>query len=694
MATWSRDTSLLNITTSPLGADALIPYEFSAREAISAPFLFDIRAFSQQGVFDPNTLLYQPVCVALQEKDGSGVVRYFHGIAQSVSAEGGLMEVRGTNLHAYRITLVPKLWFLSQTVDCRVFQNKTTVDILKQMFGDLSLTDVTYPSPGAEREYTVQFNESDLHFATRLMEEEGYFYFFEHSASKHQLIIANANTAFSTVPDASEMHFGGGDSQGARIFNWERTAATTRGSMMFKDYDPTNPSTALQSTQPTTLTTSGVAQRDDFRWPALSFDTGTVTNRTKYEMESAEAAVSIYGGSSNFGALYAGGKFTMVNKPAGPYDDTYVLHSVTHHVTDDTWLTGGGTPSQENHFTCFPSSVTWRQPLVTPRPRMEGIHTAIVLGPDGEEIYTDALARVKVRFFWDHRSEATDALDVWARVIMPWAGNGWGAQFIPRIGTEVAVAFVDGDPDRPIVVGGLYNGNMNPIYAVADKTKSGIRTRSSLKGGTSDFSEYTFDDKKGSELIYEQAQKDLSTYVKNDQTLKIDNCRVVTVKKDETVNIQNNQTITVTQDHGLTVSQGNRTITVSQGNDSTTVSQGNRSTTVSTGNNSLTVSTGNNSLTVSKGNHSETVSMGNYSTDVSLGNITITADVGSITISALQGITLKCGENSVQISPSGITINGMMVSVQGQVQTQIQGAMTQVGGSAMLQLQGGITMIN
>jgi type VI secretion system secreted protein VgrG len=384
-------------------------------------------------------------------------------------------------------------------------------------------------------------------------------------------------------------------------------------------------------------------------------------------MEAAEAAVSICSGASKFGPLYAGGKFTIVNKPAGPYDDTYVLHSVTHHVTDDTWLTGGGTPSYDNHFTCFPSKVTWRQPLVTPRPRMEGIHTAVVLGPNGEEIYTDDLARVKVRFFWDHRSEATDALDVWARVIMPWAGNGWGAQFIPRIGTEVAVAFVDGDPDRPIVVGGLYNGTMKPIYALGDKTKSGIRTRSSLKGGTSDFNEYTFDDKKGSELVYEQAQKDLSTYVKNDQTLKIDNCRIVTVKKDETVTIQNNQKITVTQDHSLTVSQGNRSITVSMGN---------------------------NSLTVSKGNHSETVSMGNYSTDVSLGNITINADVGSITLQALQGITLKCGSNSVQISPTGITINGMMVSVQGQVQTQIQGTMTQVSGEAMLQLQGGITMIN
>ena len=675
MATWSRDTSLLTLT-SPLGSDALIPYEFSAREQISAPFLFEIRAFSQQGIFDPDTLLYQPVCVMLQQKDGAGVVRYFHGIAQSVSAEGGLTEVRGANLHAYRITLVPKLWFLSQTVDCRVFQNKTTVDILTQMFGDASLTDVTYPSPGSQREYTVQFNESDLHFATRLMEEEGYFYFFQHSDSKHQLVIANANTAFQDVPEASQMHFGGGDSQGGRIFDWERTAATTRGQMTFQDYDPTKATTQLQNVQKTTLKTGGAAQRDDYRWPVLSFDTGTITQRTKQEMESAEAAVSIYGGASKYGPLYAGGKFTIANKQSNPYDDAYVLHSVTHHATDDTWLTGGGTPSYENHFTCFPSSVTWRQPLVTPRPRMDGIHTAVVLGPSGEEIYTDDLARVKVRFFWDHRSEATDALDVWARVIMPWAGNGWGAQFIPRVGTEVAVAFVDGDPDRPIVVGGLYNSNMKPIYALGDKTKSGFRTRSSLKGGASDFNEYTFDDKKGSELIYEQAQKDLSTYVKNDQTLKIDNCRMVTVKQDETVDIQNNQKITVKQDHSLTVTQGNRAITVS------------------TGNNDLKVSTGNHTTAVSMGNMDTKVSMGNHTTDVAMGNVSLKADLGQISNEAMQGIELKVGENSIKIDQMGITITGMMIKIQGQIQTQIQGMMTQVSGDVMLQVKGAITMIN
>jgi type VI secretion system secreted protein VgrG len=666
MATWSRDKALLTMT-SPLGDDALIPIALAAQETISQPFMFEVRAVSQRGIIDADSLLYQPACVTLHGEDGAPV-RHFHGIVQSVSAEGTARgETEAETYESYRLILVPRLWFLRQTVDCRVYQKLTVVGILQQLFGDVSLSDATLPPPGAEREYTVQFNESDLHFATRLMEEEGYFYFFQHTAASHKLVIANQNTAFTDI-DGASMHLTGDESDDTLLTDWSRPTGTTRGKMKFKDYDPENPTTLLQNEQPTTLKAGGTPQRDDFRWPALTFDNGTVTDRTKREMEAAEASVSCYEGASEFGAFVPGGKFAIATKPeAGPYDGSYVLHSVSHNATDDTWLTQGSIQTYANRFTAFPSKVPWRQPLHTPRPRMEGIHTAIVLGPSGEEIYTDDLARVKVQFFWDHRGEATDAQSVWARIIQPWAGNGWGAQFIPRVGTEVAVAFVDGDPDRPIVVGGLYNGTNSPIYSKADKTKSGFRTRSSLKGGTSDFNEYTFDDKKGSELIYEQAQKDLKTYVKNDQTLTINNCRIVTVKKDETVDIQNNQTIKVKQDHKLTVTDGNRAILVSKGN---------------------------NSLKVDMGDHDVSVAMGNHTTDVQMGNVSLKADLGQISNEALQSIQLKVGESSITIDQMGVTIKGMMISIEGQIQTQVKGLMTQVNADAMLMVKGAITMIN
>jgi type VI secretion system secreted protein VgrG len=673
MATWARQTALMTMS-SPLGDDQLIPISLVANEQISQPFTFDVHAVCQQGVVDPNTLLNQPCCITLQ--NAGTPVRYFHGIVQAISAEGAVRGQAGVDqFQTYHLVLVPKLWFLNQTVDCRVYQKKSAADIIKAMFQDLGLTDFSGPPTSTEREYTVQFNETDLHFATRLMEEEGWFYFFEHEASQHTVVIANQNQAFKAIAGA-DLHTVGGETDGTYVGDFNHAAVTARGKMKFKDYDPVKPDTLLENEQPTTLKTAGAPTRDDFRWPALTFETDTVTDRTKREMEAAEATASLFDGTTRFGGIVPGGKFTLASLPASPYDDTYVVQSTIHQVSDETWITGGGTADYSNRFTCFPASVTWRQPLITPRPRMDGIHTAIVLGPDGEEIYTDDLARVKVQFYWDHRKDATPDMAVWARVIMPWAGKGWGAQFIPRVGTEVAVAFVDGDPDRPIVVGGLYNGRDTPIYSKADKTKSGIRTRSSLKGGTSDFNEYTFDDNKGSELVYEQAQKDLTTYVKHDQTLKIDNCRIVTVKKDETVDIQNNQTIKIKQDHSLTVTDGNHSIDIAKGN------------------HSFKVDTGNHDVTVAMGNMSSTVSMGNHSTDVKMGNVSLKAGLGAITDEAMQSITLSVGGSSIKIDQMGVTITGMMIKIQGQVQTQIQGLITQVNADAMLMVKGAITMIN
>jgi len=508
------------------------------------------------------------------------------------------------------------------------------------------------------------------------MEEEGWFYFFKHERDKHTLVIASNNSAFDEIPD-SKLHLEGGDSDGLQLTNFNHAATAVRGKTKLKDYDPEKPDTLLENEQPTTLTTSGKEARDIFHWPALTFDNATVTKRARWEMEAAEALASLFEATSRFGGIVVGGQFSLSSKTA-PVNGTYVVRSANHHATDDSWLTGGGTPSYSNSFTCFPSPTTWRQPMATSRPRMDGIHTALVLGPqhgtdaqiksqDGEEIYTDQYGRVKVRFYWDHRGEATGPDAVWARVIQPWAGKGWGAQFIPRIGTEVAVAFVDGDPDRPIIIGGLYNGRDMPIWPVAEKTKSGFRSRTSLKGSASEYNEFSFDDHKGQELVHTQAQKDLTVYVKHDQTLKIDNCRIVTVKKDETVDIQNNQSIKVKMDHDLKVTDGNRSIAVSKGN---------------------------NSLKVDMGNHDVKIAMGNHSTDVQMGNVSLKAGLGQISNEAMQSIELKVGQSSIKVDQMGVTITGMMIKIEGQIQTQVKGLMTQVNADAMLMVKGAITMIN
>jgi type VI secretion system secreted protein VgrG len=450
--------------------------------------------------------------------------------------------------------------------------------------------------------------------------------------------------------------------------------------MTLRDYDPENPDALLQNQQPTVLKTGGAPQRDDFRWPALTFVSGTVTDRTKWQMEAAEALATLYDGASHYGGLVPGGKFTISSQPASPFDGSYVVRSVTHEVTDDTWMNQRGTASYWNRFVAFPSAITWREPMATPRPRMDGVHTALVMGPQsdkgaaiksqsGEEIYTDDLARVKVRFYWDWRSESTGSTSIWARVIQPWAGKGWGTQFIPRVGTEVAVAFVDGDPDRPIVIGGLYNGRDTPIYALADKTKSGIRTRSSLSGSTSQFNEFTFDDKSGSELIFTHAEKDLFTEIENNQTLTVDNCRLVTVKKDETVNIQNNQTITVTQDRSLTVTKGNSTFDVGKGNHTVTID---------TGNQSVTISKGNSTFEVSKGNHTVTIGKGDYSIQV---------NAGAMTVQAQKSLELTVGQSSIKLTPQAITISAMQVTVAGKLKGSFD-------GGTELDLKGGMVKLN
>ena len=658
MPTWTRTNALMTMT-SALGADVLIPISLSAHEAISTPFQFNVEAVCQQGTVDPNSLLYQPACVTLQ---GNGTaIRYFHGIVQSVSAGAPIRGQTGADTYTiYNIVLVPKLWFMSQTVDCRVYETKSAADILNAMFGDVGVTDLTGPPSAASRPYTVQYNESDLHFATRLMEEEGWFYFFQHEASKHTLVIAKANSSFTAIPNATLGIGGSTADTNPRLEDFHQTSATVFGKWSHRDYDPENPTTLLSNDQPTTLATGGAAARDAFRWPALTFDNGTVANRTTWEMQAAEAIATLFEGTTHFGGMVPGGTFTIASRPASPFDETYTVRGTSHHARDETWLSQSAVATYTGHVTCFLNSVTWRQPMVTKRPRLDGIYTGLVMGPqhgvaadikmqNGEEIYTDALARVKVRLFYDHRAEATGSDAVWARVVQPWAGNGWGAQFIPRVGTEVAVGFVDGDPDRPMVMGGLYNGSAAPIYSDSDKNKLGFRTRSTLSGGTSNFSEFTIDDTSGSELVFFHAEKDYTTEVEHDQTLTVDNCRVVTVTKDETVTIKGKQSITVT---------GNRTIEVTQGN------------------------------------LSETVDAGNYALDVSAGNISIKADAGKITMDAAQSIKLTVGGNSITIDQAGIKLDGLMVKITGQAMAQMSSPLTTVKADGMLTLKGGITMIN
>ena len=669
-------TTLLTLT-SPAGADALTPVRLRAFEQISALFRFEIDAIGGTVPIAPATLLNKQAVLALSW--GGSVVRYFSGIVCEFGATGpaGPLET------PYRLVLAPQLIEADIASDCRMFFNKSASDILQTLFGEAGVTkvDMRILSPAQSRPATAQYNETPLRLATRLMEEEGWFYYFEHGESGETLVVADANSGFDAVE--ATLSFGSLDTP-ELLTGWRTPSALAAGQVSVSDYDPTAPGKDLTKDKATVLTTPGGSTRPVFVWPALTDSPSVSGDRAQRRMEAEEALVALVAGSGSCASLFAGARFTYLD--ASGKGTPFVVRSITHEATDDTRRSGSGSESYSNRFSAWPNATPWRERMATARPRMEGLHTAVVLAPSGQEIHTDDAGRVKVRFRWDWRADATADTAPFIRVIQPWAGNGWGAQFIPRVNTEVAIAFMDADPDRPVVVGGLYNGANTPIFAAADKTKLGLRSRSSLSGGTDAFNEFSFDDKTGSEMVLLHAQKDFTTEVEHDQTITVDNDRTETVKGKEAV--------TVTGDRTHKISQGNESLTVAQGNRSVEVTTGNDATTIKTGNQTIEIDTGNQTTTLKMGDHLLTLTMGNSTTEAKLGNISIKADVGSITLEGLQGVTLKCGANSVEVTPEGVAIKGMMVSVEGQTMTTVKGLMLQAQGEAMLTLKGAITMIN
>jgi type VI secretion system secreted protein VgrG len=355
---------------------------------------------------------------------------------------------------------------------------------------------------------------------------------------------------------------------------------------------------------------------------------------------------------------------------------------------------------------------------VTPKPVVHGTQPAIVVGNPGDEIFTDKYGRVRVQFYWDRDGQNNADSSCWVRVGTPWAGQQWGMIHIPRIGQEVIVAFYEGDPDQPIIVGSVYNFRTMPPYTLPDnKTQSGIKSRSSLQGSADNFNEICFEDKKGSEFIYIRAEKDQINTTENDETAWVGHDRWREVDNNDTLIVGNGQTddgsqkiqiykdrteTVKTGNETVTIEQGNRTVTVKQGNDKHEVSQGKRDVIVMSddthevkqGNRSVLVDQGNDSHDIKMGNRDVKIEMGNDSLKISMGNQTTKLDLGQSSTEAMQAIELKVGQSSVKLDQMGVTIKGMMISVEGQIQTQVKGLMTQINGDAMLQAQGGITMIN
>lgn len=661
----------LRIST-PLGANTVALRRLAVRESIGRPFSLVAEIVSTDLDIKPAALIGKTITCTVAV--GHAPPRHFHGLVRSFARVGAI----GRGLGAYRLEAVPRLWNLSRTADCRIFQDKSVKDICTAIFGEHGVAPVRWGGsvPTAKRGYCVQFNETDFDFVQRLLEEIGCGYFFEHKDTDHTLVIGGANADYPLVPGNPLVVRADADVHGALV-DWKPQASLQPGKVRVLDFDGLRPGTLLDKQAATILSTPAGGALEMFRWP------GGQTVRAdgdpaKLAMEGFEAGADMIAASGNVPTVFAGGRLKVMSGLDATQAGTWLVTDVSHDAMDETHLVDDGTAHYSNSLSLMPGDRPWRPPGARPRPMMPGVHSAIVTGPAGEEIHCDEHGRVKLHFHWDRAGKTDDTASCWVRVAQSFAGKWGGTWTLPRIGDEVLVAFVDGDPDRPVVIGSVYNAEQKPIYSLpANKTQSGIKTRSSKGGGASNFNELRFEDKKGAEEINVQAEKDIKILVKNDRTEHIKHDRTETVDNDHTEAIGNN-----------------RSATVKKGNESLKVETGNMSTEVSKGNKSIKVGMGNLATEVSMGNKTVKVAMGNLATEVSMGDITEKAALGNIEIEAMQSITLKCGQSKITLKPAEISIESVMIKIKGQAMLETKAPMAKHEADAIMTIKGGLVLIN
>ena len=641
---------LLSLQT-PLGKDTILPTDFSAKEGLSELFDFKISAVSNQQNILPDQILGKSVTLSIARPKSNP--RIFNGIVTTFSASYAVVS----NLRAYQLTLRPKAWLLTKTSDCKIFQNKTVLQITDSIFSENQITNykkqgITGSHPS--RDYCVQYQETDFDFLCRIWAEEGIYFYFDHQNNEHTLVLSDSVNGYCDCLDKSVNHAPKIQNDTISINKWDNDSVFVSGKYTLNDYNFEQPTTNLTSTTVTTLSNSQFKSWELYNYPGNYTQKNDGQNLSRYRMEQVESAYAVVKGEGNYRGFMPGAKFTMEQHEVKAEEKKkYVLSSVEHLAVDESHL--GNTTresSYSNKFEAIPATTVFRPLPVTRRPLIPGPQTAKVVGPSGEDIYCDKYGRIRVQFFWDRDGKNNENSSCWIRVAQVFAGANWGTIYTPRIGMEVIVAFLDGDPDQPLVVGSVYNADNMPPYALpGQKTQSGIKTRSTTKGTSSTYNEMRIEDQKDSELFYFRAQKDFQREVMNNDTLTV----------------SNDQTITITK---------NRSETVSEGNMSTTVSKGNKST------------------TVSKGNVAMDVTSGNYNLTLGSGSANVKCNGGSILLQAASSITLKVGANEIVISQSGVTIKGTMVQSTATGTSKITGAIVQVNASGMAKIAGATVMIN
>jgi type VI secretion system secreted protein VgrG len=574
---------------TPLGTDVLLLLGFSGTESLSRLFSYQLDLASANDAIAAKNIVGKPVTWSITRFDQNP--RYFSGVVSRFVA--GALNRR--KLRTYRAEVVPWPWLLTRTTDCRIFQNLSTPDIITKIFTDFGFSDYKLELKGSfpKREYCVQYRETAFNFISRLMEHEGIFYFFRHEDGKHTLVLANAGSSYFDCPE-SHVEYSPGSLAPNHVQSWEHHYEFRSGKWSRTDYNFETPSTSLLTTTSTVIDLPDAPKYEIFDYPGEYFVKGDGDPVTKVRMEEEEVGYNVVNAASQCCTFTPCGKFTLEKHDVDAENGAYMITSIRHSATEASYVSTANGATYSNVFTCIPASVIHRPPRATPKPMVQGVQTAVVTGPGGEEIYVDKYGRVKVQFFWDRKGKKDDKSSCWIRVAEQWAGKNWGFVCNPRIGQEVIVDFLEGDPDRPLITGRVYNAEQMPPYNLpGNMTQSGIKSRSSKGGSPANYNELRFEDLKGSEMVTLHAEKDQtievehdeSHWVGHDRTKNIDHDETTHVKHDRTENVDNNETITihgnrtevVNKDETITI-HGNRTEVVDK--DETITIHGNRTETV------------------------------------------------------------------------------------------------------------------
>ncbi len=664
MAIYTQANRPMRVDTV-LGSDVLLLEGFQGTESVSEPFAFRLDLLSETEDLDPLEVLRKPMQITLQLHNGGP--RVIHGLVRRFAQLG-----QERHLTHYRAELVPWLSFLALSRDSRIYQRLTVPEIIEQVFRALGYSDFEFRTQQSypKREYCVQYRETHLDFVSRLMEEEGLFYFFEHTPDRHLLVVGDSNIVFDPCPGQSRLRFhpqAPPDDNVVRSFEQEMAAWV--GRVTLRAYDFTHPALDLESS----TAGSGVEEVYDYPGKYVTLSDGDRLARLRLEAEEVTRRLLRGGGSAR--ALVSGARFELDEHYRTSMNAEYILLRVQHRAAMGGYR-GQDSNSEldyQNEFLALPADTTYRTARRTPRPLIHGTQTALVVGPAGEEIHTDKYGRVKVQFYWDRVGHRNEDSSCWVRVGTPWAGKGYGNITIPRIGNEVIVQFLEGDPDQPLIMGAVFNADQAvPFDLPGSGIQQGIKSRSSPGGGGNN--EISVTDTKGSELMNIHAAFDQTESVGHDQSSTVGNNRSSTVAVNDSETIGSKQTIAVGSDQGISVG-GNQHVTVG----------GDRAVSVA-GNDSLAVGA---ARQVASGGDMSLHAGGDFSasaagkvstssgaaTNLTVGaafkaTVAATADIsagGAVTISGSK-ITLSAGGSSIEIGPAGVTLTtGGPITLKGAI---------------------------